>query len=107
MSFEPQTFLIEVEMFSKLLKSEFSLAELVSFRSLYPYKWTTFEKAVSYSRIKKKISLALMLSLCLSNQSGLFEVSTGFYLVILTHVIARGLQGFIGDPQHLVWVESL
>lgn len=48
-----------------------------------------------------------MLPLCLFNQSGLFQVFRRFYLVILTHVITLGLQGFMSDLQHLVSVESI
>lgn len=36
-----------------------------------------------------------MFSLRLFDQSSLFEVFGSFYVVILTHVITRGLQGFI------------
>lgn len=53
------------------------------------------------------VGFSLMFSLCLFNYSGLFEVFRGFYVAILTHVITRGLQGFIRDLQHLSWVESL
>lgn len=53
-NFEPQTFLIEVEMFNKLLKNEFSLAELVSFRSLHPYKWPLLKRQLVTLGSKRK-----------------------------------------------------
>lgn len=41
----------------------------------------------------------------LFNQSDLFHVLAGFYLAVLSHVIARRLPGLAGDLQHLVSVK--
>lgn len=115
-----EIYLIEVETLNKPLKNEFSLAELFSFKSLHPNEWSTnafkaTNPKVNYTyRSNREISYLVSLKFlshafthCLLNQSGLFEVFRGFYLVILTRVVTQGLQDFISDLQHLLWVDSL